>query len=559
MNPPTRSRPDRLRARTPRSPTLRPHRLRPHTPRSRTLRPRTLRAKLTWGLVALLALSCATVGLASVFALRSYLTGQLDHQLADSGCRFPSSLPQPEDTQQETVADNDHGDTGDTGVGGRADTRGQGIGTFGARLTDAKISDAAVVRANRSTTVTLDSADAATLNGIPTDGGAHTVTLSALGDYRVYACVGKDDDILVSGLPLAPLQETVHRLTMVSAVVFGGALVITGVAGALWVRHSLHPLRRVTDTAAAVATLKLDSGEVTLPGPTAAGDPHSEAGQVAAALDRMLRHVQDALAKRHTSEERLRSFAADASHELRTPVASIRGHAELALRHPGPVPDMVERALDRVAAEAARMGAMVDDLLLLARLDAGRPLRREPVDVTRLVIDCTDDARAASPGHRWALDLPETPVTVTGDSHRLAQVLTNLLANARLHTPVGTLVTVRLRPREAGGQCELSGCEWSGCELSVTDNGPGIPSELRQTLFERFTRADRRHPGNGNGTGTATGTGGAGAGLGLSIAAAVVAAHEGTLTVESVPGSTVFTVLLPEIPFKNRPEGRYPA
>ncbi|MFF1452253.1 sensor histidine kinase [Streptomyces sp. NPDC058274] len=493
--------------------------------RLRRLRPRTLRAKLTWGLVVLLALSCATVGLTSVFALRSYLTGQLDHQLADSGCLFPSTLRGTADAPQQTGGSSGFGGTRG---GRRADTRGQGIGTFGARLTDAKVSEAAVVRADRNTRVTLDAADEATLDGIPTDGSAHTVTLSALGDYRVYACAGKDDDILVSGLPLAPLQDTVRRLAMVSSVVFGGALVITGVAGALWVRRSLHPLRRVTDTAAAVAGLKLDSGEVTLPGPTAVGDPHSEAGQVAAALDRMLGHVQDALAKRHTSEERLRSFAADASHELRTPVASIRGHAELALRHPGPVPAKVERALDRVAAEAARMSAMVDDLLLLARLDAGRPLQRAPVDVTHLVIDCTDDARAASPEHRWALDLPETPVTVTGDPDRLAQVLTNLLANARLHTPAGTRVTVRLERSDPGQ-----------CSLSVTDDGPGVPSELRQTLFERFTRADRRHPGSGT-----RGAGG-GAGLGLSIAAAIVAAHEGTLTFRSIPGSTVFTVLLP--------------
>ncbi|MFC9844544.1 sensor histidine kinase [Streptomyces sp. NPDC060223] len=493
----------------------------------RALLPRTLRAKLTCGLVVLLALSCATVGLTSVFALRSYLTSQLDHQLADSGCLFPSTLRQL--TEQRTVGDNDQGRTM---VDRSADTRGQAIGTFGARLTDARISDAAVVRANRRTWVTLDAADEATLNGIPTDGSAHSVTLSTLGDYRVYACAGKDDDILVSGLPLAPLQNTVKRLAMASSVVFGGALVITGVAGALWVRRSLRPLRRVADTAAAVAALKLDSGAVTLPGPTAAGDPHSEAGQVAAALDRMLGHVQEALAKRHTSEERLRSFAADASHELRTPVASIRGHAELALRHPGPVPAKVERALDRVAAEAARMSAMVDDLLLLARLDAGRPLRREPVDVTRLVIDCTDDARAASPGHSWVLDLPETPVTVTGDCDRLAQVLTNLLANARLHTPAGTLVTVRVDQHDP-----------DHCILTVTDNGPGITPELRQTLFERFTRADRRHPGN-----PGAGNGGAGAGLGLSIAAAIVEAHDGTLTFQSVPGSTVFTVLLPEKP-----------
>jgi two-component system OmpR family sensor kinase len=253
-------------------------------------------------------------------------------------------------------------------------------------------------------------------------------------------------------------------------------------------------------------------------------------GRVAAAFNRMLHHVEDALTKRHASEERLRSFAADASHELRTPVASVRGHAELALLHPGPVPPEVSRALERIAAESARMGEMVDEMLLLARLDAGRPLERRPVDLTRLVLDAVTDARAAGPEHRWTLELPEEPVTVTGDAHRLQQVLANLLANARLHTPVGTKVTVSLETERTGG-------EGSGTAvLKVHDDGPGVPAEVQPGVFERFTRADRRRTGPSSG---------AGAGLGLSIVAAVAEAHGGAVGLESRPGSTVFAVRLP--------------
>jgi two-component system OmpR family sensor kinase len=258
---------------------------------------------------------------------------------------------------------------------------------------------------------------------------------------------------------------------------------------------------------------------VALPARAPESDPRSEVGRVAGAFNAMLGHVEDALTKRHASQERLRSFAADASHELRTPVASIRGHAELALLHPDPVPQKVTRALERIEAEAARMGEMVDDLLLLARLDAGRPLERLPVDLTRLVLDAVTDAQAAGPGHRWLLELPEEPVTVPGDTHRLHQVLANLLANARLHTPVGSTVTVSL---EADDTTAL---------LKVHDDGPGIPEDIQPGVFERFTRADRS---------TKAETGGAG--LGLSIVAAVVEAHGGSVTVESEPGSTTFTV-----------------
>jgi two-component system OmpR family sensor kinase len=185
------------------------------------------------------------------------------------------------------------------------------------------------------------------------------------------------------------------------------------------------------------------------------------------------------------------------------------------------VPPEVARALERVAAESGRMGEMVDDLLLLARLDAGRPLESEPVDLTRLVLDGVDDARAAGPGHRWTLDLPEEPVTVSGDAHRLQQVVANLLANARLHTPAGTKVSVSLEE------------EPGTIALRVADDGPGVPEDVRPTIFERFTHADRRRPGAGSG-----------AGLGLAIVAAVIEAHGGTVELDSRPGATVFTVRL---------------
>ncbi|MFI9646153.1 sensor histidine kinase [Streptomyces sp. NPDC052040] len=478
-------------------------------------RPRTLRARLTVGLVVLLAVSCGAVGLAAVVELNGFLTQRLDQQLAQVGTRFPESLE-----HNGKLADDHDGDE-------YGDTRRMATGTFGARLLNGTVTNKGLIRSgdpSADLNISLTTADSGRLGRIPDDSTAHTVRLSALGDYRVIASPGRDGDVLIVGLPLEPVQATVHRLELVAAIVLGVALAVAGVAGALWVRWSLRPLSRVAATAARVSELPLASGDVVLPPRAPQTDPRGEVGRVAAAFNRMLGHVEDALTQRHASQERLRRFAADASHELRTPVASVRGHAELALLHPDPVPPEVTRALQRIAAESARMGDMVDDLLLLARLDAGRPLERRPVDLTHLVLDAVTDARAAGPGHRWTLDLPEDPVTVPGDVHRLHQVLANLLANARVHTPVGTEVTVTL---ESATDAAL---------LSVRDDGPGVPEGVRPGVFERFTRAEhRRHPK----------TSGGGAGLGLSIVAAVAEAHRGSVSLESGPGSTTFTVRLP--------------
>ncbi|MGV9559543.1 sensor histidine kinase [Streptomyces sp. NPDC003522] len=483
--------------------------------------PHTLRARLTAGLVVLLAVSCAAVGVAAVLELNGFLTGRLDQQLREAGPRFPASLEHAGPLPSDRDGDED----------GDGDTRRQTVGTFGARLVGETVTNAAVVASGGRTgtvSVSLGEYDGRRLAGLPADGDGHTTELSSLGEYRLMAFRGVDGDVLITGLPMEPVEATVHRLELVAAVVFGAALLVAGFAGALWVRWSLRPLSRVAATATRVSGLPLSSGEVELWPRAPEADPRSEVGRVADAFNTMLGHVEDALTKRHASEERLRSFAADASHELRTPVATVRGHAELALLHPGPVPPKVVRALERIGAEAARMGEMVDDLLLLARLDAGRPLERLPVDLTRLVLDAVTDAQAAGPGHHWTLELPEEPVTVTGDVHRLHQVLANLLANARLHTPVGTTITVSV---------ETDG---TTAELRVHDDGPGVPADVRPRVFERFTHGERRRAeGVPGGTGT---------GLGLSIVAAVAEAHGGGVTLDSVPGATTFTVRLPARP-----------
>jgi two-component system OmpR family sensor kinase len=258
--------------------------------------------------------------------------------------------------------------------------------------------------------------------------------------------------------------------------------------------------------------------------PEADTDMRTEVGQVGAALNRMLDHVGSALEARHASEMQVRQFVADASHELRTPLAAIRGYAELSRRSRTPVPDEVAHVLRRVESEAQRMTTLVEDLLLLARLDAGRPLAQDEVDLTMLVVDAVSDAHAAGPGHDWQLDLPAEPVLTEGDPARLHQVLANLLANARTHTPEGTTVTVSV------------GRQGDEAVLSVTDAGPGIPAELQPHLFERFARGDSSRSRAAGSTG-----------LGLAIVSAVVTAHHGRVTVQSRPGRTSFAVRLPSV------------
>jgi two-component system OmpR family sensor kinase len=356
--------------------------------------------------------------------------------------------------------------------------------------------------------------------------GQHTNVYlgGSLGDYRVVSITTDDDLILVAGLPLAETQEQLLQVALVTGGAVLLALVIAGLAGAIIIRRTLAPLSRVAATASRVSELELDRGEVDLAQrvPPADTDARTEVGQVGAALNRLLDHVRDALEARHASEMQVRQFVADASHELRTPLAAIRGYAELSRRSRQPVPEEVAHVLRRIESAAQRMTTLVEDLLLLARLDAGRPLAHDPVDLTMLVVDAVSDAHAAGPRHDWQLDLPDEPVTVIGDGARLHQVLANLLANARTHTPEGTTVTVGV---SATPDLAI---------LRVADGGPGIPAELQPHIFERFARGDSSRSRAAGSTG-----------LGLSIVHAVVTAHGGRVTVTSGPGGTVVTVRLP--------------
>jgi two-component system OmpR family sensor kinase len=363
------------------------------------------------------------------------------------------------------------------------------------------------------------------LAGVPATGEITQVALGDdLGDYRVVSIPLPDGTAAVTAAPLAQTQQTLLQIAMVTGAAVLLALVVAGWAGAAIIRRNLRPLERVAATATRVSELELDRGEVDLAQrvPATDTDPRTEVGQVGAALNRLLDHVGSALAARHHSEMQVRQFVADASHELRTPLAAIRGYAELSRRSRQPVPDEVGHVLRRVESEAQRMTTLVEDLLLLARLDAGRPLGHDPVDLTMLVVDAVSDAHAAGPRHDWQLALPEEPVIVTGDEARLHQVLANLLANARTHTPEGTTVTVGVRAADGAA------------ELTVTDGGPGIPAELQPHIFERFARGDSSRSRAAGSTG-----------LGLSIVHAVVSAHGGTVGVASEPGRTVFTVRLP--------------
>ncbi|MEP6842834.1 MAG: HAMP domain-containing sensor histidine kinase, partial [Pseudolysinimonas sp.] len=320
------------------------------------------------------------------------------------------------------------------------------------------------------------------------------------------------------------VNTTTANLLLIFGLITLAALIAAGVAGTIVVRVALRPLGRVVATATRVSELELATGEVSLAErvPDADTDTHTEVGQVGAALNRLLGHVEGALIARQASEDKVRQFVADASHELRTPLASIRGYSELTRRGGHTLPDDVVRSLGRIESESIRMTSLVEDLLLLARLDAGRELVLGDVDLLPLVVDAMSDAHAAAPDHTWLIHTPDSPVIVTGDGGRLHQVVANLLANARAHTPSGSSVSLTL----AGDSGDAV--------ITVEDDGPGISPGLLPVLFERFARGDGSRS-------RATG----GTGLGLAIVAAVVDAHAGTVSVTSEPGDTRFVVSIP--------------
>ncbi len=496
-------------------------------------RPLSLRARLLLSVLGLLVLVFAVVGVVTQAVLRDYLVHRLDQQVSAASMRSLNGVG-------GYGPGRPYGGQPDADLGtqlGRGDSPpacqalGQAAGTICTTVSsDGTVSLPSLLGSEGQNT-SLSAKAAEQLAAVPVDGHAHTVSVSGAGSYRVMATTqGPDGATVISGLPLKDVDDTVTRFAVVGGSVAGGGIVLAFVLGALMIGHTLRPLRRVAATAGRVAELQLDRGEVALSERVGAQDtdPRTEVGAVGNAMNRMLDRVDSALSARQASETRVRQFVADASHELRTPLAAIRGYAELTRRGREPVPPDVAHALDRVESEATRMTGLVEDLLLLARLDSagdGAPaLAVDDVDLSTVVIDCVSDAHAAGPEHRWSLDLPDIAVHVAGDGPRLHQVVANLLANARTHTPAGTQVTV--------GVAEQAGA----VVLTVTDDGPGIPEALVPQLFERFSRGDSSRSRAAGSTG-----------LGLSIVAAVVAAHRGTVGVTSEPGHTVFSVRLPAL------------
>ncbi|MFJ6571283.1 sensor histidine kinase [Streptomyces sp. NPDC091292] len=486
-----------------------------------TRRPRTrsLRTRLVVGSVALIAVVCAVIGTVTTIAIHSHLYDQLDGALKPLALRAAGPVGVP---PRHNAADDGPLDFVTKGP--------QEPGTLGAVVVDGTIAEGEVSKETqdsyglRLSSDALTPAQEAALSGVPkVEHQQHNVDLPGLGEYRVTYAQGVNGTFYV-GIPTAKVTNTLHTLIAVEISVTAAGLVAASLAGAAMVGVALRPLRRVAATATRVSELPLHSGEVALYErvPETEADPRTEVGQVGAALNRMLDHVHGALDARQHSETRVRQFVADASHELRTPLASIRGYAELTRRGREPTGPDTRHALGRIESEAHRMTGLVEDLLLLARLDAGRPLEYACADLSPLVVDALSDARAADQDHAWRLDLPSQPQLVLADTARIQQVLVNLLANARTHTPPGTTVTARVH-RHGRWVC-----------LDVSDDGPGIPPALLPHVFERFARGDSSRSRISGSTG-----------LGLAIVQAVTAAHGGGVTVESGPGRTVFTVHLP--------------
>ncbi|KPI13562.1 integral membrane sensor signal transduction histidine kinase [Actinobacteria bacterium OK074] len=496
--------------------------------------------------MALIAVVCAVIGTVTTIALSQHLNDQLNASVTEVA-RRAAGQPEggPDGPGPENPADNSSASsataTSSTTTSSTDDQldfivtkAGAMPGTVAAVVgSDGNITKAVVAKENSDSTEgfkgmsagQLTTAQTKALAKVSKSGGMQTVDIPGLGEYRVTYVEGVRGHFYVA-LPTKDVTNTINTLILVEVSVTVAGLVAAGIAGSVLVGVALRPLRKVAATATRVSELPLHSGEVTLNErvPESETDQHTEVGQVGASLNRMLDHIHSALHSRQQSEMRVRQFVADASHELRTPLASIRGYAELTRRGREDVGPDTRHALRRIESEAGRMTFLVEDLLLLARLDAGRPLQFEQTDLVPLVVDTISDARAAGPDHLWRLELPDEPALVSADAARLQQVFVNLLANARTHTPPGTTVTARVQ-RRGPWLC-----------VDVQDDGQGIPADLLPHVFERFARGDSARSRSTGSTG-----------LGLAIVQAVATAHGGAVTVDSVPGRTVFTVHLPAL------------
>ena len=533
------------------------------TPRPKRRRSRLLTVRLSRFLAAAVALALVTMLAASALAMHSWMSSKLDSSLESMLSRLEKnaelSLQQPVPPPPPPTAgsqkdqddhDDDHGPAHSNSPSSSASPsehgpRGlRGPGSAEGQLQLIKDDDEIVSGVVKQfDVVELDSAAQQQILSLRCDRHGHNVSLPNLGSFRVM-CGQSESRTLVVGLSLAANNSTFFALIAVEGVI--ALVVILGATfiGRKWIRREMLPLGEVAATARNIGSQDL------IAAPTvdtfdrvdsSIAQPGDEVGDVGFALNTMIDNVETALQARAESEQRLRQFVADASHELRTPLASIQGYTQLLQRG---ATDQ-ELALSRIASESARMSGLVEDLLLLARLDAGRELASDPVDVIPLAIDAVSDAHAAGPDHQWSLDLPEiddevdscTSCTVLGDESALRQVFANLVNNARIHTPAGTHVKVGVQT--IAGTASTPGF----VRLSVADDGPGIAPELRATVFDRFVRGDTSRSRQGKGS----------SGLGLSIVSSIAEALGGRVDVdtlcegEGAPGEhgTTFSVILP--------------
>lgn len=463
----------------------------------------SLRRRLLVVVVTLFALLTAAVAIASVMTMRVVLETRVDEQLTELGNRTAVEV-------ERAMA---------TGTRALVDPRSAPTGALFAVQEGDALSEHFIL-SKAQTEQALTAAGEQAVLAVPS-GTISSATLPGYGSYRMVAHDVGGARVIV-GLSLADANQTLAALAFVIAVSAFAAVSIVLLVGDMIIRRALRPLTAFIATTERISQLPLASGDAQLTNRVRIEEPASEVGRVQESMNRMLSHIEEAFDARAASERRVRQFVADASHELRTPLAAVRGYAEVTRKHDGDLRPDSRESLERIEAAARRMQALVDDLLLLARLDEGREVERAEVDLSLLVVEAVADAQAAGPEHPIALELPEEPVTVAGDALRLQQVIANLLANARVHTPDGTAIDVTLR---ADGTHAI---------VRVVDAGPGIPVEQQRTVFERFARGDSSRS-------RATGS----SGLGLAIVQALVDAHHGSIQLESEPGRTAFTVRLP--------------
>ena len=474
---------------------------------------RSLRGRLLAGLVLLVAFGLLVSAAATYLALQTYLVQRLDDQLKTDRLTAVGALGSS--------------GPGGGGPGGRSGDHGTPQaqfppGTYGAfyspdgrtLLSESGFTldgSAPTSRPRLPDPVPHAGPDVPVINTYPATGGGRVRVLTESVD-------GAGNDILVLAFPLADVETTLNQLLLLEA--FISTAVLIGLALLAWrvIGIGLRPLETMGETAAAIAGGDL-SRRVE---PATTG---TEIGRLGLALNAMLARIEESFAEKTEVERQLRRFVADASHELRTPLTSIRGYAEMLRRGAADSPEDAATARRRIEEESVRMSILVDDLLLLARLDQGRPLERKPVDLEKIARDACDDARAVAPRRQISL-LRDGTLTVVGDDLRLRQVVGNLVRNAIIHTPPATPIEVELATADGH------------VLLSVVDHGPGLPPGEEKRIFEPFHRAD---PGRSRDRG--------GSGLGLSIVAAVVSAHGGT--VEALPtegGGATFRLELPLVP-----------